>query len=340
MAKQRILISAAVLIILALIIGFAILAPRSSPVSNSQKNQVVVNSCGDPVAFDSVPKRVLVFDTNMTEMLLELGLGNKLVGYWISGLPVDDKYQDQIKNVPIISKVTSSPPNLETVLSYNPDFVFGAWDYNFSETGGVTPQKLDEAGIKSYILSESCTAGGRASKVQPDETMESTYQDIINLGKIFNVQDKAEAKITQMKANIKATQEKIGQVDQPLRGFYYGGGRETAFTAGKYAMSSKMMDAVGAKNILRDVDKDWIPSQGWELIINRDPQFVLIDDTPWESAQKRIETLESLPQLANITAIKQKRYIVLPWRYILPGISMDEGVNRLAKALYPDEFPQ
>jgi iron complex transport system substrate-binding protein len=64
----------------------------------------------------------------------------------------------------------------------------------------------------------------------------------------------------------------------------------------------------------------------------------MIDDTPWESADHRIKTLESLPQLASITAIREKRYIVLPWTYILPGMEMDEGVEALAKALYPERF--
>jgi iron complex transport system substrate-binding protein len=145
--------------------------------------------------------------------------------------------------------------------------------------------------------------------------------------------------VDQMRANIAAVQARIGKVDTPIRGFYYGGGADAAFTAGKFAMASKMMTAVGAENIFADAEDDWIPAAGWEKIIERDPQFVMIDDTPWESAEHRIGTLESLPQLASITAIREKRYIVLPWTYILPGMEMDEGIAALAKALYPNLFP-
>lgn len=113
---------------------------------------------------------------------------------------------------------------------------------------------------------------------------------------------------------------------------------DAAFTAGKYAMVTKMMNTVGAENILGDIDDDWIPSAGWETIIERNPEFIMIDDTPWESAQARIDTLESLPQLESITAIREKNYIIFPWTYILPGVQMDNGITKLAQELYPERF--
>lgn len=295
---------------------------------------VTIESCGEPITFESAPKRALSFDTNMTEIMLALGLENKLVGYWISGVPVGAEYQEKIKNIPLISEETWPPPGMELVLSFNPDFVFDAWEYNFSEESGVTPEKLAKAGVKSYILTESCIAVG----VQPNTTLESTYQDIMNLGIIFDVKDRAQALVDQMRANIADVQKTIGEVETPLRGFYYGGGADAAFSCGKYGMASKMMDAVGAKNILSDIEDDWIPKASWETIIERDPEFIMIDDTPWESAEDRIATLQSLPQLASITAIREKRFVVLPWTYILPGMEMDEGIAMLAKSLYPDRF--
>ena len=258
-----------------------------------------------------------------------------MAGYWISGVPVAEEYQEQIESVSLISTETWPPPPMEVVLDFDPDFVFGAWEYNFSQESGVTPEKLAAAGVKSYVLTESCIA----VEIQPDETLESTYQDILSIGRIFNVEDRAQTLVDDMRANISSVQSTIGTVDTPLRGLYYGGGADAAFTAGKYAMATKMMEAVGAENIFADVEDDWIPAAGWEEIINRDPEFIMIDDTPWESAEQRIATLESLPQLSSITAIREKRYIVLQWTYILPGIQMDKGISALAEALYPELFP-
>jgi iron complex transport system substrate-binding protein len=270
----------------------------------------------------------------MTEMMLALGLQDHMVGYWISGVPVGKEFQEQIKNIPLISKETWPPPGMETILGFNPDFVFGAWSYNFSQESGVTPEKLAALNVKSYVLSESCIQVG----IRPNETLESTYQDILNIGLIFGVEDRAKAVVDQMRASIAATQKKLGNIEKPLRAMYYGGGSDAAFSAGKFAMASKLIQAAGAKNIFADVEYDWIQAASWESIIKADPEVIIIDDTPWESAAHRIATLQSLPQLANITAIREKRFIVLPWTYILPGMEMDEGIAALAKALYPDRF--
>jgi iron complex transport system substrate-binding protein len=309
----------------------------ATPISqnNTQSTYpVTVDSCGRQVTFESPPKSALAFETNEIEIMLALGLENEMVGYWISGVPVGQEYQEKIQNIPRMSNITWPPPAMELILSYNPDFVFGAWDYNFGEETGVTPEKLEQVGVKSYELAESCINVG----VPPTTTLESTYQDIMNIGTIFGKKDRAQALVNEMQANIENVTQTIGQATTPLRGLYYGGGAEAAFTAGKYAMASKMMSAVGASNILSDVEDDWIPAAGWETIIERDPEFIMIDDTPWESAQHRIDTLKSLPQLANITAIREERFIVFPWTYILPGMEMDEGITMLAKNLYPDRF--
>ncbi len=309
-----------------------------SPIKTTQKSDklssVTVYNCGEEITFDAIPQRVLSFDTNMTEIMLKLGLKDHMTGYWISGVEVGEEFKEDIGEIPLISTITWPPPSLETIVSLDPDFVFGAWDYNFSNESGVTPEKLKEYGIKSYVLTESCIAIG----VKPNEGIESTYDDIENLGKIFHVEEKAKEVIDSMKSNISKIQEATKDISPKPRGFYYGGGADAAFTAGKYAMVTKMMNAVGAENILGDTEDDWIPAAGWETIIERDPEFIMIDDTPWESASDRIKTLESLDKLKSITAIRNKKYIVFPWTYILPGVQMDKGIEHLARNLYPELY--
>lgn len=319
-----------------LIIGISILyfTNKNKISVRDNTSTVTVYNCEEKLDFNSVPQRIISFDTNMTEIILKLGLEKHLVGYWISGVEVGEEFKEKIENIPLISKVTWPPPSIENIVSFNPDFVFGAWEYNFSNESGVTPDRLKEHGIKSYVLTESCIATG----VKPSLGIDSTYQDIENLGKIFHVEDKANEIISNMKANIERIQKVIQNHEETPKGFYYGGGSDAAFTAGKYAMVTKMMKSVGAENILGEIEDDWIPAAGWETIIERNPEFIMIDDTPWESAENRIKTLESLEKLQGITAIKEKKYIIFPWTYILPGVQMDKGIEHLAKNLYPKLF--
>lgn len=308
----------------------------SQQISSSQQSDfpITVESCGQPVTFQEAPIRALVFDTNMTEIMLALGLEDHLVGYWISGVQINDKYAEQIADVPLISEATWPPPSKEQILGFDPDFVFGGWGYVYYEESGVTPESLAAVGIKSYTLTETCITEG----IAPDDSLESVYQDILNISRIFGVEERGQELVNQMRADIMTIQQKIGSVETPIRALYYGGGADAAFSAGRYANVSKLMTAVGAENILGTIEDDWIPEVSWEFVIDSDPEIIIIDDTPWESAQARIETLKSLPQLADITAIREERFIIMPWTYILPGVDLDEGIALLAKELYPELF--
>jgi len=320
---------------------------ESEPVSNQSITNasdsdvstypVTVESCGESVTFESTPERALVFDTNMTEIMLALGLEDKIAGYWISGAqPISEKYQSQIEEIPLISEELWPPPGRELILSFDPDFVFGGWGWVYFEESGVTPERLAEAGIKSYTLTESCVEVG----VQPDLTLESTYRDIINIGRIFGVEDRAQGIVNQMQTDIASIQAEIGDVETPIRALYYGGGSDAAFTGGRFAMPSRMMEIVGAENIFIDVEDDWIPEASWETIIERDPEVIIIDDTPWANGEDSIATLKSLPQLSSVSAIQNERFIVLPWTYLIPSLDIDEGITMLAQELYPDLFQE
>ena len=134
MSKHSRLFSLCLLLIFSLLSGCA--APTQDATSTpyvSTTYPVTVESCGEPITFESTPERALSFDTNMTEIMLALGLEDRMVGYWISGVPVAEEYQEQISSIPLISDETWPPPGMEVILSFNPDFVFGAWNYNFSE---------------------------------------------------------------------------------------------------------------------------------------------------------------------------------------------------------------
>lgn len=335
MILSRFLVPLSALCLSSLLIGCHRNETRVASTGHLSNYPVTVESCGQDITFESPPSRAIAFDTNMTEIMLELGLSDRMVGYWISGVKIDPKYGKEIAKISLISNRTDPPPGLETIVNFDPDFVFGAWVYNFSEDRGVTPKKLAELGVKSYVLSESCVDAGDSKGQTPDVTLQGTYRDILNIGKIFDVEARANKIVLRMQRRIALVQKRIGRVERPLRGLYYGGGSTAAFTTGRYGMASKMMDYVGAKNILWNVEKAWLPSVGWEEIIHSDPEFIMIDDTPWESAAHRIKTLRSLPQLAKVTAIKQGRFIVFPWREILPGVSVDKGIARLAAAIYP-----
>jgi iron complex transport system substrate-binding protein len=296
---------------------------------------VTVESCGVETTYEAAPERVLTFDTSFLEIMLELGLRDRVIGTWPDPAErIGEAYTDLVTDLAIVSEESWPPPGLETILSFDPDFVYGGYGYVFSEESGVTPESLAEAGVNSYTLVESCIAA-EAGMIDP--SMETIYTDIRNIGAIFGVSERAEEVIAEMEANVQAVQEQLGDVDTPLRVFYFGGGDAAPFTTGRYGMPTALIGAAGGENILIDVEDDWT-EVSWETVIAADPEVIILETSSWATAEDRIAELMAVTALADVTAIREGRFVELPYLMAIPSLRNDDSVALLAAAFYPERF--
>ncbi|MDQ3250335.1 MAG: ABC transporter substrate-binding protein, partial [Chloroflexota bacterium] len=293
-----------------------------------------VESCGEAITFEQAPQRMVVFENNLVEIALRLGLQERIVGIWTgSSTTVDPAVQPLADKLVAISTESWPPPALEPVLGAEPDFVWSGWGYGFSEESGLTPAKLGEAGVKNYVTSESCSKAGQGAPV----TIESTYNDILNIGRIFGIEEQAQTLVDGMKARIDATVATVGAVEKPLRVFFYDSGEDEPFTAGQFGMPSVMIGLVGGENIFADVEKDWV-TVSWEEVIARDPEVIIVANSAWATAEDNINFLKNKPELAGITALQNERFGTISYRQSTPGLPNAEAVELLAAALYPEKF--
>ena len=146
--------------------------------------------------FDKAPEKVITNNLSTTEILLELGLKDKIVGMLNPDNAVTDKYKDAIATIPQIGdKKTVSQ---ETVLSYEPDAVVGR-NMMFSEKSLGTVSTWNENKIPVYTQKASL------STIQQD--LGNIVEDVKNLGMIFNVQDKANEYAAQLQTKIDAVKK-------------------------------------------------------------------------------------------------------------------------------------
>ncbi|MDK2776018.1 MAG: iron ABC transporter substrate-binding protein, partial [Tabrizicola sp.] len=145
---------------------------------------VTVQSCNRQVTFDAAPARAIANDVNLIEMMLALGLRDRMVGYTgVSGWKtLDPELREGIAELPELS---AKYPSREVLLGAEPDFFFAGWNYGMTVGGEVTPETLDPLGIKTYELTESCIFVGPKSR----STMQDMYADLLNLGTIFGVDE-------------------------------------------------------------------------------------------------------------------------------------------------------
>ncbi|MEQ1806653.1 MAG: ABC transporter substrate-binding protein [Burkholderiaceae bacterium] len=295
--------------------------------SSAMAYPVSVESCGETLTFSAAPRRAVVHDLNMTEMVLALGLRERLVGVTgISGwYKTGPEFKAALGNVP---ELAPKYPSMETLLAVAPDFFFAGWYYGMNPGGEVTPATLARQGVATLVLSESCIHLG---KPRPTATMDLLYADMLKLGAIFDRSAQAAALVAQWKQRLAAVQ--LPQATQRLRVFLYDSGEDKPFTAGRHAIAHAMIDAAGGHNVMADLETSWAHA-AWETVAARNPQFlILLDYQDGVGPERLLRNLQTHPAMRNTDAVRQRRFVALRYAELTPGPANIAAIEKLAAAL-------
>ncbi len=290
--------------------------------------QTQVQSCNRTVSFNAPPERAVSNDINMTEMMVSLGLQDHMAGYTgISRRKMpDDELMAKLKGLPELSP---DHPTKEVLVGADADFFFAGWNYGMKVGGEITPETLAPFGIKAYELTESCIHIGPKSKI----SMDDMYIDLLNLGKIFNVEDKAIAIVEGYKKEISDFKASLPIGNSPLRVFVYDSGEDTPFTAAKYAMPTALIEEAGGHNVMDDIEKSWTKAT-WEKVVDANPEVIVIINYGSVTAEQKHDFMMNNPAFANIDAVKNDRFVVLGYVEATPGPRNIRAIKKLAKAFW------
>lgn len=289
--------------------------------------ETTVQSCNRTVTFDAPPERAISNDVNLTEMMLVLGLADRMVGYTgISGWKtLDEEMRAGVDELPELSE---KYPSKEVLVGADADFFFAGWNYGMKVGGEVTPETLDPFGIQVYELTESCTHIMQKDKASIDDM----YNDLLNLGRIFDVEDKATALVQNYRAELAAFADNL-ETDAPLRVFVYDSGEDAPFTAGLYAMPTALIEAAGGVNVMDDFNKSW-GSVTWEEVVERNPEVIVIVNYGNVTAEQKREFMMSNPAFAELEAVKNDRFVTLEYVEATPGPRNIRAIKTLATAFW------
>ena len=288
----------------------------------------VVESCNRSVTFEKPPERAISNDVNLTEMMLVLGLADHMVGYTrISGWKtLDEQMRSGVKELPELS---AKYPTKEVLVGADADFFFAGWNYGMKVGGEVTPETLEPFGIKVYELTESCSHIMSKDKA----SISDMYTDLLNLGTIFNVEDRAQALVSGYKADLQNFKASLKNDTESLRVFVYDSGEDSPFTAGRYAMPTALIEAAGGMNIMDDFEKSW-GTVTWEEVVERNPHVIVIINYGNVTAEQKRNFMMSNPAFKNLEAIKNDRFVTLEYVEATPGPRNIEAVKKLANTFW------
>ena len=279
-----------------------------------------LDNYGRTVEITKRPQKVLTLGPNCTELFAALGLsdlvvGRSLVNHSRGPLP---EYADAVNAIPELNHASATR---EAIISSGADFIY-ALDWEISEDG-CNIEEVEQYGMTVYVNSAT--------------TVEQMYQEILDIGKIFGVEDKAEAFVADQKARIAAVQEKIKD-QEPVNVLVYDSGNDGVFTCSGTNFESLIISLAGGKNIFDDIDsKQWV-TVTYEEALAREPDVILVHDYDSPGVDEKIAEIKANPTLAKLDCVKNEHFATITLESVLAGDRIAYAVETLAKAFYPDVF--
>lgn len=305
------LISALLLLALALS-----LAACGGPVREDTDGFTLHNAIlGEDYAFtyDAAPQRIVTLASPATEMLLALGLEERIVGYAMQENEIPEAYKAAFDSLHCITDGWTV--SQEMILALEPDFLMfwnGSPDYTY--------EFLNTYGISTYTLT-SDTDGAK---------LQAVYDDFTNMGRIFGVEERAAEIIAQMQAKIDPVAAEMAGVE-PVSVVYIDAysSEEAAFTAGD-ALVADIFRTAGGENVISDTTDPWL-NVSWETIAAADPEWIVIGVYEGaEDADYWVDFLKNHPACAQMRAVQNENFIITGLADLTVGERIADTIPMLA----------
>jgi iron complex transport system substrate-binding protein len=292
-----------------------------------------IENCGREVTVQQRPERIVSLNQGSTEVLLSLGVADRMVGAagWTDPiLPSLEAANAKVE------RLAEQAPSFESVLAAEPDLVTASLQGTLGPGGVTTPEDLDQLGVPSYMAAIECTKevgnsdGARTSTLEVD----AVFSEIRDLATLVGAEDAGETIIAGMRERLDAVSAANAEGVSVL---YWFANAESPYMAGCCGGPGVITRTLGLTNVFEDSPEDW-PQISWETVAQRDPDVLIVGDLTRksetaETAAAKIAFLESNPVTREMTAVKNKRYIALAGAELNPSIRIVDAMEKVADGL-------
>lgn len=293
---------------------------------------VEVNSLNQSFVYTAAPEKIVALDYISAQILVALGLGDRIVALAPAMNTIDevkDEYRTEISAIKMFpaEKMNKGVPGFESVLAMEPDLVVGtAYAFNSNNVGD----------IQDFIGNNINIYASEGTYVEKP-TLENVYNDIENLGKIFNVSDRAETLIAGLRSREKKIADVLKATDEiAVFNFDTNMNDGTFYTVGGTNLLDALFAMANVRNIFGDLGTNYARIS-LEEIISRNPEYVIVTKYYTETdAQEKIDYFEATPELADVTAVKKDNYIIISGISLRPGLQTLDALEDLVRALHPE----
>ncbi|WP_408899497.1 ABC transporter substrate-binding protein [Nocardioides sp. R1-1] len=290
---------------------------------------VEVTNCGREVRVAAPPERVVSLHPSITELLIQLGVGDRVVAQaqHTLGEP-SPELAAEVDAIPSIS--ADSPPDKETLISQAPDLVLSGTEYEFNtEMGFAGYDDLDALGTASYVAAGGCV------ERRSEGSVEDVFTDLEFLGRVFGVEERAAELESTARAELADSAATVAGTP-PVRAaqVYVEGGKLYAIGG---AIEIDLLRRAGGVSVFDDDDglfSDFFSAEvSPEAVLAEDPEaFVFSVNSP-EHEKETVDYLTST--FAETAAVREGRLVAVDDTFVQPGtLSSVEGVRVVAEGLH------
>lgn len=289
------------------------------------------NTQGEPekMTYTKPPQRVVAVWQNSIETLLALGVGDRI----IAGNGVPDKkffrkeYQEQYSKIPYTGLQLL---DLETTMMLKPDLIVG-WHSTFAPKVLRSTDFWHKRGVNTFIA--------RSSMIDAKpRTLANEYKDILDLGKIFDKNERAQQRVGQMQQEVNFAISRTADYPKRPRALVLEFMGKEPSVYGEKTL---------AGNIVKELHGELLAEKqraiGLEQVVELDPDviFIVVTEFNYGREQDMLDRVTQHKALKHLRCVQQGRVVALPLYAIYSsGVRTYDGIKIIATGMYPDLYKE
>ena len=288
-------------------------AEKDKTVENADFPVTITDGLDQKVTIEEKPEKIVSLIPSNTEISYALGLEEEIVG-------VSD-FDNYPENVSEKEKIGGIDFNVEKFISFDPNFVLSVGSTSSNKKSSL--QQLEDAGSQILIVNDA-------------QSFTEVYDSIEMIGKATGKEEKANKIIEEMKNKLADIEKRAEDVKEKKAVYVELSAEPEIYTAGKGTFIDEMLKIIHAENVAKE-------EEGWakiseEAVIAFNPDVIITTYWHEEGASKQVCKRKSWQ---DIKAINEKQVFDLDEDLVSrSGPRLVEGVEELAKVIYPDVFAQ
>ncbi|WNS75908.1 ABC transporter substrate-binding protein [Bacillus sp. DTU_2020_1000418_1_SI_GHA_SEK_038] len=273
----------------------------------------IKDALDNEVVIESKPEKIVSLIPSNTEIAFGLGLGEEVVG-------VSD-YDNYPAEASEKEKIGGMEFNVEKIISLSPNLVLAHASSAQSAEAGL--QQLRDAGINVLIVNDAAN-------------FDEVFNSINMIGTATGKKVEAEALVESMKAKLEEIKEKAKAIkdEERKKVFVEVSPAPEIYAVGANTFMDEMLQMIHADNVV--TEENW-PKMDPEAVIERNPDVIIT--THGYYTEDPVGNVLARDGWQDINAVKNNQVVDVDSDTVTrSGPRLVEGVELLAKAIYPETF--